>query len=94
MWYGEARVTSCELRVTSYEFKAQKHELKFKSASSNPGVASSNPLVIKSMKTQGNSLKSSSFPKIMSPKLLGNSWGNSYVQLFDGNLLFYISTTL
>ena len=87
MWYGEARVTSCELRVTSYEFKAQKHELKFKSASSNP-------LVIKSMKTQGNSLKSSSFPKIISPKLLGNSWGNSYVQLFDGNLLFYISTTL
>ena len=38
------------------------------------------------MKTQENSLKSSLFPNIISPKLFGNSRGNSYV-------LFYVSTT-
>ena len=86
-WYGKTRVTSYELWVTSYELKAQKHELKFKSASSNPRVTSlnprvttsnppvtsSNPRIIKSLKTQVNSLKSCSFPKILSPKLFGNS---------------------
>ena len=49
----------------------------------NPRVVGSNPQVtshkfestriIKSMKTQVNNLKSSSFPKNISPKLFGNS---------------------
>ena len=74
-----------KLRVTSYELKALKHELKSKSASSNPRIAisnpwitssnlrvtSSNPRIIKSMKTRVNSLKISSFPKIINPKLFG-----------------------
>ena len=68
------RVTSSNPRVTS----------------SNPWVTSSNPRIIKSMKTKVNSLKSSSFPKIISPKLFGNSWGNSFS---GNNLLFYVSTT-
>ena len=59
-------------------------------ASSNPWVTSSNPRIIKSIKTQVISLKSSSFPKIISPKLLGSLWGNS---VSGDNLLFYISTT-
>ena len=81
----ELRVTSYELRDTSYELRVK--SLKFKSASWNPRVTSSNlqvtssnPRIIKSMKTQVSSLKSSSFLKIVSPKLFGNSWGNSYVQ--------------
>ena len=59
--------------------------MKFKSASSNPRVTSSNPWVtssnlratssnpriIKSTKTQVNSLKISSFPNIINPKLFG-----------------------
>ena len=44
------------------------------------------------MKTHVNSLKSFSFLEIISPKLFGNSWGNSYVQ-FLVYLLFYLSTT-
>ena len=67
-----------ELQATSYELKALKHDLKFKSASSNPWVTSSNlrvttssPRIIKLMKTQVNSLKISSFPKIINPKLFG-----------------------
>ena len=78
MWYGKTR-------VTSYELKALKHELKFESASSNPRVTNSSPWVtssnlpgtssdqriIKWMKTQVNSLKISSFPKIINPKLFG-----------------------
>ena len=39
--------------------------------SSNLRVTSSNPRIIKSMKTQVNSLKISSFPKIINPKLFG-----------------------
>ena len=48
-----------ELQVTIYE-------LKFKNASSSPRVTSSNSRIIKSVKTQTNSFKSSSFPKILS----------------------------
>ena len=39
--------------------------------SSNLRVTSSNPRIIKSMKTRVNSLKISSFPKIINPKLFG-----------------------
>ena len=60
--YRAYRVRIYELRVpfTSYE--------------SNPRVTSSNPRNIKSIKTEVNSLKSSSFCNIVSPKLFGNSW--------------------
>ena len=45
------------------------------------------------MKTQVNSRKISSFPKIINPKLFDNSWGNSCGNLVSGgNLLFYVST--
>ena len=68
--------TSYEFKSTSYEFKSTSYEFKFtiykfKATSSR---------IIKSMKTQVNSLKSSSFPRIISPQLFGSSWGNSYVQ--------------
>ena len=43
------------------------------------------------MKTQVKKLKISSFPKIISLKLFGNSWGNSFVQ-FMAIILFYVST--
>ena len=39
--------------------------------SSNLRVTSTNPRIIKSMKTRVNSLKISSFPKIINPKLFG-----------------------
>ena len=45
---------------------------------SNLQVSSSDPRIIKSMKIQVSSLKSSAFLKIVSPKLFGNLWGNSY----------------
>ena len=60
----------------SYEFISTSYELRLQ----NLQVTSSNPRIIKSMKSQVSSLKSSSFLKIVSPKLFGNSWGNSYVQ--------------
>ena len=61
--------------------------MKFKDASSNPRVTSSNVQVRVQIK-QVNSLKSSSFPKIICPKLFGNSQGNS---VSVDNLLFYVS---
>ena len=59
-----SRVTSSNPRVTS----------------SNPQITSSDSRNIKSMKIQVNSLKSLPFSQIISPKLFGNPWGNSYVQ--------------
>ena len=44
---------------------------------------------MKSIKTQVNSLKISLFPKILSPKLFGNSFQFN----FGDDLLFYVSTT-
>ena len=61
-------VTSSTLRVTSSNPRV---------ISSNPRVTSSNPRVFSQWKS---SLKISSFPKILSLKSFGNSWGNSYVQ--------------
>ena len=66
---ARVEIQKCEFKSTSYEFKSTSYE--FKSTISR---------IIKSMKTQVNSLKSSSFPKIISPKLFGNSWDNSYVK--------------
>ena len=96
LWYGKKRVMSYESWVTSYKLKAQKHKLKFKSKSWNSKVwvassklrvtnlnlrvTSSNARIIKAMKAQVNSLKSSWFPEIISPKLFSNLWGNWFVQ--------------
>ena len=41
------------------------------------------------MKTQVNSFKISSFPKILSLKLPGNSWGNLGVQFGDNLALIF-----
>ena len=84
-------VTSSNLQVTSSNPRAMSSNPRV--ASSNPlvtsfnprvtswnlQVTSSNPQIIKSMKIQVSSLKSSSFLKIVSPKLFSNSRGNSYV---------------
>ena len=68
---SDSRVTSLNPRVTILNLRV---------ASSNPQLTSSNPRftslnlrIIKSMKIQVNSLESSSFPKIINPKLFGNS---------------------
>ena len=76
----EFKLTSCEFRFTSYEFKSTSYLLK----STSYELKSTSSRIIKSMKTHANSLKRSLFPKIISPKLFGNSWGN---------LLFYVTTT-
>ena len=70
----EFESTSYEFKSTSYEFESTSYEFEFTS------YEFESTRIIKSMKTQVNSLKSSSFPKIISPKLFGNSWGNLYVQ--------------
>ena len=84
-WYvkHELRVTSYKLRVESLKARVESlkprveiQKCEFKSMS----YEFESTRIIKSMKTQVNRLKSSSFPKIISPKLLGNSWGNLYVQ--------------
>ena len=59
--------TSYDFEPTSYEFESTSHEFE-------------STRIIKPMKTQVNSLRSSSFPKIRSPKLFGNLLGNLYVQ--------------
>ena len=58
--------TSYEFKSTSYEFEYTSYEFEF-------------TWIIKLMKTQVSSFKSSSFPKIISPKLFDNSWGKLYV---------------
>ena len=72
----EFESTSYEFESTSYEFKSISYE--FQSTSHE----FESTRIIKSMKTQVNSLKSSSFHKIVSPKLFSNSWGNLYIQFF------------
>ena len=102
-WYDKARVTSydlrlasykllveslkaqveiwkCKIKYTSYEFKFMSYE--FKSTSSR---------IIQSVKTQVNSLKISSFPKILSHQSLSTWWGNSSVS--GDNLVFFFPTT-
>ena len=63
------RVQINEYKFTSYEFNFTSYQ--FKSTGSG---------IISSMKTQVNSLKISSFSKILSFKSFGNSWGKSSVQ--------------
>ena len=75
------RVTSSILRVTSENPRV---------TSLNPRDTSSDPRIIKSMKTQVNSLKSSPFPKIISPKLFDSLWDNS---VSGDDLFFYVSCT-
>ena len=84
--------TSYELQFAINEFKSTIYNFKFTSYNSNLWVTSSNLQIIKSMKTQVNILKSSSFPKIISLELFDNSCDNSYIQLLMINLLFYVST--
>ena len=77
-WNSKVRVTSSNTGVTSSNLRVMSSNAGV--ASSNARVASSNPGIIKSMKAQVNSLKSSWFSEIISPKLFVNSWGNSFVQ--------------
>ena len=72
------RLTSSNPRVTSSNPWAKSSNSRVTSLITR--FTSSNPRIIKSIKIQVNSLKSSSFPKILRPKLFGNSWGNSYFQ--------------
>ena len=55
-------IQKCQFKSTSYKFKSISY--KFKSTNANPRI-------IKSMKSQVNSLKISSSPKIINPKLFG-----------------------
>ena len=83
----EFKLTSCEFRFTSYEFKSTSYLLRstsYELKSTSYAIKSTSSRIIKSMKTYANSLKRSLFPKIISPKLFSNSWGN---------LLFYVTTT-
>ena len=79
MWYGKTRVTSYELKALKHDLKFKSASSNLRATSSNPRVTSShpwvassnlrvtssNPRIIKLMKTQVNSLKISSFPKII-----------------------------
>ena len=58
-------------RITSPNPRVKRSNLRV--MSSNPRVMSSDPRIIKAMKTQVSSLTNSSFRKIISPKLFGNS---------------------
>ena len=73
-----SRVTSSNRRVTNSNPGITRFNPQV--TSSNLQVTRSNPRIIKSMETQVSSLKSSSFLKIISPKLFDNSSGNLYVQ--------------
>ena len=85
---ARVEIQKCEFKSTSYEFESTSYEFEFTSyefkSTSYKLESTSHEFeftrIIKSMKIQVNSLKSSSFPKIISPKLFGNSWGNLYVQ--------------
>ena len=70
----EFKSTSYEFESTSYEFESTSYE--FESTSymfESMSHKFESTEIIKSMKTQVNSLKSSASPKIISPKLFGNS---------------------
>ena len=81
--------TCCKFKSTSYEFKSASYEFKFISYE----FKSTTSRIIKSMKTHVNSLKSSSFHKIISPKLLGKFVRQRVRSVSRNNLLFYFSTT-
>ena len=78
---AKIKTQKCKFKSTSYEFRihelqVQLHELRvqiYGFNTTNCEFKSTNSRIIKSMKTQVSGLKSSSFPKIINPKLLGNS---------------------
>ena len=81
----EIRATSYEVRatVTSYQLRVinpQVMSSNLQLTSSNLQVTSSNPRIIKSMKFQVSCLKVPHFLRLFILKLVGNSWGNLYVQ--------------
>ena len=98
MWYGKTRVTSYELKALKHNLKFKSASSNPRVMSSNPRVTSSNPWVrssnlrvtssnpriIKSMKTQANILKVSSFPKIINP-MFWAGWGNINFERSDLN---------
>ena len=71
---ARVEIQKCEFKSTSYEFESTSYEFETTS------YEFESTRIVKSMKTQVNSLKRSSFSKIISPKLFGNSWGNLYFQ--------------
>ena len=71
----EFNFTSYEFKSSSYEFKSTSYEFSFTTYEFKLRVQES---FID--KTQVNSLKVFSFPKILSLKSFGNSWGKSSVQ--------------
>ena len=69
----EFESTSYEFESTSYEFESTSYEFQ---STSYDFESTSSRIIKNSMKTQvSRVLKSSSFPKIIGPKLFGNSWG-------------------
>ena len=72
----ESKSTSYDLKSTSYEFRFTRYESKYTSYE----FKSTSSRIIQSMKAHENSLKLSSFPKILSLKSFGNSWDKSSVQ--------------
>ena len=82
----EFRSTSYEFEFTSYQFESISYEFKstsYEFKSTSYLFESTNyqfELLVQKLKRQLNSLKSSSFPNTISPKYLGNLWGNLYVQ--------------
>ena len=79
----EFKTTSYKFKSMSYEFKSTSHKFNFTSyefQSTSHEFKSTRLKINESMKTQVNSLKISSFPKILSLKSFGNSWGNLSVQ--------------
>ena len=93
----ELLVTSWKLKSTSWNSNVEVSNSRI--TSSNVRVTSPNPRVtssriIKAMKTQVNTLEIFSFPKVLSLKLFGYSWGNSYSQFLVIISLFYFSTIL
>ena len=82
----EFRSTSYEFEFTSYQFESISYEFKstsYELKSTSYLFESTNyqfELLVQKLKRQLNSLKSSSFPNTISPKFLGNLWGNLYVQ--------------
>ena len=72
----EFKSMSHKFKVTSYEFKSMSYKFKFTNyefKSPSYELKSINSEIIQSMKTQENSLKISSFPKILSLKSFGRS---------------------
>ena len=87
-WKARVEIKKCEFKSTSRKFESTSYKFEstsyvFESTSyefESTSYEFESTRIIKSIKTQVNNLKSSSFPSIISPKLFGNSWRNLYVQ--------------